>query len=116
MKKIIILFSVMILSASRLAQSQDDFESKLLKQFHSIQSEEMMSWLEKLCSPEFNGRLTGTPEFISSAEWVAGKLKEWGIKPAGDNANYFQWFDFPYTGVNEIEPLKIIGIITGRFN
>ena len=97
----------MILSASRLAQSQDDFESKLLKQFHSIQSEEMMSWLEKLCSPEFNGRLTGTPEFISSAEWVAGKLKEWDIKPAGDNANYFQWFDFPYTSVNDIGSLTM---------
>jgi hypothetical protein len=102
MKKILTLFSILILTATRLAFSQDDFELKLLKQFHSIQSEEMMSWLEKLCSPEFNGRLTGTPEFIASAEWVSGKLKEWGIKPAGDNAGYFQWFDFPYTVVNDI--------------
>ena len=66
----------MIMSVMRMAYSQDDFESKLLKQFHTIQSEEMMGWMEKLCSPEFNGRLTGTPEFIASAEWVAGKLKE----------------------------------------
>jgi hypothetical protein len=107
MKKIIILFSVLILSASRLAFSQDDFETKLLKQFHSIQSQEMMTWIEKLCSPEFNGRLAGTPEFIASAEWVAGKLKEWGIKPAGDNGNYFQWFDFPYTVVNDIGSLTL---------
>ncbi len=56
-----------------------------------------MTWIEKLCSPEFNGRLTGTPEYIASAEWVAGKFKEWGIKPAGDNGDYFQWFNFPYT-------------------
>ena len=102
MKKILTLFSILILTATRLAFSQDDFELKLLKQFHSIQSEEMMSWLEKLCSPEYNGRLTGTPEFIASAEWVAGKLKEWGIKPGGDNADYFQWFDFPYTVVNDV--------------
>ena len=67
----------------------------------------MMTWIEKLCSPEFNGRLTGTPEFIASAEWVAGKLKEWGIKPAGDNGNYFQWFDFPYTAVNDIGSLTL---------
>jgi Peptidase family M28/PA domain len=107
MKKIIILFSVLILSASRLAFSQDDFEIKLLKQFHSIQSQEMMTWIEKLCSPEFNGRLAGTPEFIASAEWIAGKLKEWGIKPAGDSGNYFQWFDFPYTAVNDIGSLTL---------
>ena len=67
----------------------------------------MMTWLEKLCSPEFNGRLTGTPEYIASAEWVAGKLKEWGIKPAGDNGDYFQWFNFPYTVVNDIGSLTL---------
>jgi hypothetical protein len=107
MKKIIILISIFILSSSGFAFSQDDFESKLLKQFHTIRSEEMMTWIEKLCSPEFNGRLTGTPEFVASAEWVAGKLKEWGIKPAGDSGNYFQWFSFPYTVVNDIGSLTL---------
>ena len=107
MKKIFTLISIFILSASRLVFSQDDFESKLLKQFHEIRSEEMMTWIEKLCSREFNGRLTGTPEFVASAEWVAGKLKEWGIKPAGDSGNYFQWFNFPYTIVNDIGSLSL---------
>ncbi len=72
MKKPAILFAILILLTSQLAFSQGDFETKLLTQFHAIQSEEMMIWLEKLCSPEFNGRLAGTPEFIASAEWVAG--------------------------------------------
>jgi len=67
----------------------------------------MMTWIEKLCSPEFNGRLTGTPEYVASAEWVAGKLREWGIKPAGDSGNYFQWFNFPYTVVNDIGSLTL---------
>src|SRR5450759_3281136 len=102
MKRPISLFLFLLLSGSRIIYSQDDFETKLLKQFHTIHSEEMMTWIEKLCSPEYNGRLTGTPEFIASAEWVAGKLKEWGIKPGGDNADYFQWFDFPYTVVNDV--------------
>lgn len=107
MKKDLTLISIFILSASQLVLSQDDFESKLLKQFHAIRSEEMMIWIEKLCSPEFNGRLTGTPEFVTSAEWVAGKLKEWGIKPAGDSGNYYQWFNFPYTVVNDIGSLTL---------
>jgi hypothetical protein len=102
-----IFLVILLLLVSGLSFSQSEFESKLLKQFHSIQSEEMMTWLEKLCSPEFNGRLTGTPEYVASAEWVAGKLKEWGISPAGDDGTYFQWFNFPYTVINDIGSLSL---------
>jgi hypothetical protein len=63
--------------------------------------------MEKLCSPEFNGRLSGTPEYIASAEWVAEKLMKWGILPGGDNGTYFQWFDSPYTVVNDIGSLSL---------
>jgi len=107
MKKIIALFVILCTTASHIVNSQDDYETRLLKQFHNITSEEMMTWVEKLCSPEFNGRLTGTPEFLASAEWVAGKFKEWGVKPAGDKGSYFQRFDFPYTVVNDIGRLTL---------
>jgi hypothetical protein len=106
MKKTAILL-VLILSVSTLSFSQASTESVLMKYFHTIQSEEMMSWMQKLCSPEFNGRLTGTPEFLKSANWVAGQLKEWGLKPGGDNGDYFQWFDFPYTEINDIGKLSL---------
>jgi hypothetical protein len=106
MKKIsTLLFALMCLSYTSKAQSPQ--ESPLLKTFHTIHSEEMMSWLEKLCSPEFNGRLTGTPEFVKSAEWIAGNLKEWGVKPGGDNGDYFQWFSWPYTELKDCGKLCI---------
>jgi Peptidase family M28/PA domain len=107
MKRIKILLSIVLISASCIINAQDDFETKLLSKFHTITSEEMMSWMEKLCSSEFNGRLSGTPEYIASAEWVAGKLIEWGVKPGGDNGTYFQWFDAPYTVVNDIGSLAL---------
>jgi len=87
------------------AQSTD--ELLLLKHFHSISSEEIAGWMAEICSPKYNGRLAGTPEYIASAEWMAGKFSEWGIKPAGDNGSYFQWFDHPYTVVNEIGSLQL---------
>lgn len=93
---------------SLTAYSQENFEEKLLKQFHSITSEEMMSMVEKLCSPEFNGRLTGSPGFLASAKWVAEELESWGIKPCGDDGTYFQWFDAPYTDVNDIGSLSLL--------
>lgn len=107
MKRIKILFLILFSTITCLVYAQDDFEAKLLAKFHTITSEEMMTWMEKLCSPEFQGRLSGTPEFIASAEWVAGMLKEWGIKPGGDNGTFFQWFDAPYTVVNDIGSLSL---------
>lgn len=106
MKKIKILLLIALISVNYI-YAQDDFETKLLAKFHSITSEEMMTWMEKLCSPEYNGRLSGTPEYIASAEWVAEKLKKWGILPGGDNGTYFQWFDSPYTAVNDIGSLAL---------
>jgi len=107
MKSIKIFLVTLLVSAVSLSRAQTESELKLLEQFHKVTSEEMMEWMMKLCSPEFNGRLTGTPGFIASAEWVAGKLKDWGIKPAGDGGSYFQWFDWPYTDVNDIGSLSL---------
>jgi hypothetical protein len=107
MKKTILLSAFILLTGFLTVNAQDDAEVKLLKQFHAITSEEMMGWLQKLCSPEYKGRLAGTPEYTETAEWVASNLKEWGIKPAGTNGTYFQRFDFPYTIVNDIGSLTL---------
>ncbi len=107
MKKTGILIGTLIIMSVSYLNAQDDFETKLLDQFHKITSEEMMTWVEKLCSPEFDGRLSGTPEYMASAEWVASKLKEWGVKPGGDNGTYFQWFNAPYTAVNDMGSLSM---------
>src|SRR5512133_1199333 len=107
MKNLPLILSIFILSFSS-AFAQNDSEAELLKPFHSINSEEMMSWMEKLCSVEFNGRLTGTPEFMASAEWMASKFSEWGLKPAGDNGTFFQNFDMPYTVLNDPGSLSLI--------
>lgn len=98
--KIFLIAAICILSIPVRAQ-QDDLETKLLSQFHKITSEEMMEWVEQLCSPEFNGRLSGTPEYIASAEWAASLFRVWGLKPAGEKGTYFQWFDAPYTVLND---------------
>ena len=98
---------VLTVTLSLSAPAQEIDEQLLLKHFHSISSEEIAAWMAELCSPKYNGRLAGTPEYLASAEWVAEKFKEWGIKPAGDNGSYFQWFDQPYTVVNDMGSLQM---------
>jgi len=109
MKRFKILLIIILFTGTGFfsANSQDNSETDLLAQFHKITSEEMMTWIEKLCAPEYKGRFTGTPEYIAVAEWIAGKFKEWGVKPAGDKGSYFQWFDHPYTVVNDIGSLSM---------
>ena len=102
------LFSALLLflalSAGTKAQTADE---QLLKYFHTISSEDISLWMEKLCSPEYNGRLAGTPEYMASATWAADRFKEWGIKPAA-GGSYFQMFDHPYTVVNDPGSLELI--------
>ena len=44
-----------------------------------------------LASPEMKGRATGSPELEKAANFIAGKFKEFGLKPA-DGKSYFQPF------------------------
>src|SRR5215471_1152448 len=44
-----------------------------------------------LASKEMKGRATGSPELEKAAEFIAGKFREFGLKPA-DGKSYFQAF------------------------
>jgi hypothetical protein len=107
MKNIRTIIGLLMVMLPLVAEAQNDYEARLLKRFHAINSEEMAEWMEIICSDEMNGRLAGTPEYMMSAQFVASKLEEWGVAPAGDNGTYFQMFDHPYTVVNDIGALSL---------
>ena len=65
----------------------------------SISETEIVEYVTILTSLDFNGRLSGSPGYTKSAEWVASKFQEWGIKPLGENDSYLQYFDNPYTKI-----------------
>jgi hypothetical protein len=48
------------------------------------------SYITYLASDAAQGRRTMTPGYEKAADWAAAKLKEWGLKPAGENGTYFQ--------------------------
>ncbi len=104
---ILTIFLTLLTSFSYLSSAQQMDEQVTLRYFHSISSEDIAGWMAELCSPGFNGRLAGTPEYLTAAGWVADKFGEWGIRPAGDTGSYFQWFDHPYTVVNDMGALQL---------
>ena len=86
--------------------------ASLLRAMHSISSHDLLEYVKIQCDDKYQGRLTGTKEYIDCAEWLSGEFSEWGITPAGTGGSWFQWFNVPYTlvypdcGVSLRIPLK----------
>jgi hypothetical protein len=56
----------------------------------SIQQASLKEWLGHLASDELQGRQVYTEGLGLAAAYIAGHLKDWGVKPAGENGSYFQ--------------------------
>jgi len=98
MKKLI--FPFLLISLSFALQAQDDPDQKLLDAMHFISSHTLMDYMVEICDDKYAGRLTGTEEYKACAHWLAEFFDEIGLKPAGDDGTWFQWFDIPYTLVH----------------
>ena len=56
----------------------------------SITPEELKEWLSYIASDELQGRQVYTEGLGLAAAYLADHLKEWGVKPGGDDGTYFQ--------------------------
>ena len=76
--------------------------------FESITEEQAKAFLGILAGPQFEGRGTGQVGYTKAAHWVAGKLAEFGLEPAGNGDSYFQMM--PMTRRNPlIEKCAVVG-------
>jgi hypothetical protein len=82
-------------------QTQAADEAKILQAMHGISSHVLLDHVTELVSEKYGGRLTGTPGYDAAAEWAAGLMRSWGLKPGGDDGTFFQSFPNPYTLVLE---------------
>ena len=93
-----LLALVLAPSATRAQRGQElSEEQRLVQVMHTIQSQVLYGWVDTLASPLYGGRLTGTPEYNASAEWVIAHLEAWGIAPGAGDGSYLQAFPNPYT-------------------
>ncbi len=92
--------------AAQQASSQAG-DQQLLAAMHSISGVTLFDYVKELASPKYQGRLTGTPGYNAAAKWTEQLLKDWKVKPAGDNGSYEQAFPNPYTLVLPGERLSL---------
>jgi membrane dipeptidase len=83
MKRLSPFFAIMILLINGICFAQAKPDGK--------KAWEIVNYL---ASDEFKGRKSGTPEYQKAAEYVALKMKEYGLQPGGENGTYFQQVPF----------------------
>ncbi len=81
-------------------------DCKLTDALNSITADDIIMYVKEMISPEYKGRLSGTPEYMKIAQWAANMFKQWNLEPFGDNETYFQYFNHQWCDV--LLPGKII--------
>jgi hypothetical protein len=86
------IFAVFALSASSsltslLAQAVKPATNV---KFSQVSQDDMRQWLTYLASDELQGRQVFTEGYGLAAQYVADRLREWGVKPLGANGSYLQ--------------------------
>ncbi len=100
----IIAIFYFILSITLKAQDND---SLILNGFHSISSNEIQSFVEILCKPEWEGRRAGAPGYMKAANYIVDSLKSWGLKPAINDTSWFQTFPHEWTKILDAGSLAV---------
>jgi hypothetical protein len=86
MRKYTLLLSVLIMTISLFAQSKNRPGLNL------IRIEDLKKDLYALADAHFKGRSAGTVDELKAAAWLGDQFRVIGLKPAGDDGTYFQFF------------------------
>src|SRR5215203_3558527 len=65
-------------------------QTRSTRRSQTIQPEPMKEWLAYVASDTLQGREIYTEGLGLAASYIAGRLQEWKVKPAGENGGYFQ--------------------------
>lgn len=78
----------------------------------SITPAELKDWLSYIASDELQGRQVFHEGLGLAANYIVDHLKEWGVKPAGDNGSYFQ--DVKVLGVDTRSSSSVTVSVNGQ--
>ena len=88
-------------------QTAKGLGSKMLPALSSIRQIDLRQDLYALAGDSMRGRRSGTVDELRAAAWVAQQAQKAGLKPAGDNGTYFQFFSLQRTVTSNNSTIKI---------
>ncbi len=75
----------------------------------SIKEADLKKDLYAMASLDMRGREAGTLDELRASMWVADQLRKIGVKPAGTDGSYFQWWNMRRTRVSTVSSSAKIG-------
>ena len=103
MKKYILLLSLVIVTSGIIAQYNNP------PGLDQIRLEDLKRDLFTLASANFKGRSAGTIDELKACAWLAGQYQSIGLKPAGDEGSYFQFFTLLRKQISSNSTIEING-------
>src|ERR687890_682016 len=73
----------------------------------SIRRDELKADLFFLASDAMRGRLTGTPEYAMTAEWIAARYSRLGLQPLEPDGSFYHGFDLVVSRLGEGNKLTV---------
>ncbi len=77
-----------------------------------ITQDQLKEFLTYIASDELQGRDTPSPGLTKAGDYIAAHLKEWGLKPAGDNGTFFQDIKLEKVGYDKSTTKVTVGDAT----
>jgi len=78
----------------------------------AVNPSELKEWITYLASNEMKGRANGSPEMRTATYWIAGKFREYGVKPVRPDSGLIYAYSFT-SRQQTIAERNVIGIIEG---
>ncbi|WP_158826668.1 M28 family metallopeptidase [Mucilaginibacter lacusdianchii] len=107
MKRIFTILSFAL--ALQQSYGQAKTSSTLPPALSAIKEADLKKDIFELAGDAFRGRRAGTPDELRAAVWTSQKAQEAGLKPAGDDGTYFQFFNIRRTQTTNRSTLQLNG-------
>ena len=74
---------------------------------NAIRQEDLRTDLFEMAGDHFRGREAGTLDELKTSVWWVNKLERIGLKPAGDDGTYFQFFNMVRNRVSNASTISL---------
>ena len=103
MKRTTLLSFLITISISLLAQQGNP------PALNAIRTEDLKKDLYAFADPHFKGRSAGTLDELKASMWLGEKFRAIGLKPAGDDGTFFQYFTMVRNHISSNSYVQING-------
>ncbi|WP_394992382.1 M28 family peptidase [Emticicia sp.] len=100
MKKICLLYFLLVVINTSFAQNTPPA-------LNLIKTEDLKNDMKGLADAHFKGRSAGTLDELKAAMWLGEKYRAIGLKPAGDDGTYFQYFTLWRNQISEQTTIEL---------